>query len=177
MSTENNRLGARSYQPQYKELLEAVFKHEAYFRDCFGGEIEALDGAQHNENAFYVKTSDIPVVVRNYDTDPDTAMGSGTANSTRFGERTEIIYQDTPVPYTWDWAYHEGIDRHTVNNNLDARSEEHTSELQSRGHLVCRLLLEKKKKTKNNAKWAEEKRTRLIDNKRTSKLHSMLNTY
>src|SRR6266508_5976430 len=28
-----------------------------------------------------------------------------------------------------------------------SRSEEHTSELQSRGHLVCRLLLEKKKKT------------------------------
>src|SRR5690625_1780567 len=27
----------------------------------------------------------------------------------------------------------------------DGRSEEHTSELQSRGHLVCRLLLEKKK--------------------------------
>src|SRR5690625_6485607 len=27
------------------------------------------------------------------------------------------------------------------------RSEEHTSELQSRGHLVCRLLLEKKKRT------------------------------
>src|SRR5690625_6366829 len=31
------------------------------------------------------------------------------------------------------------------------RSEEHTSELQSRGHLVCRLLLEKKKhNTENN---------------------------
>src|SRR2546429_506588 len=29
------------------------------------------------------------------------------------------------------------------------RSEEHTSELQSRLHLVCRLLLEKKKKTRN----------------------------
>src|SRR2546422_6804340 len=29
---------------------------------------------------------------------------------------------------------------------LDQRSEEHTSELQSRLHLVCRLLLEKKKK-------------------------------
>src|SRR5690625_7073517 len=28
------------------------------------------------------------------------------------------------------------------------RSEEHTSELQSRGHLVCRLLLEKKKHTR-----------------------------
>src|SRR5690348_18081628 len=30
-----------------------------------------------------------------------------------------------------------------------ARSEEHTSELQSPVHLVCRLLLEKKKKTKD----------------------------
>src|SRR5690625_6436908 len=32
------------------------------------------------------------------------------------------------------------------------RSEEHTSELQSRGHLVCRLLLEKKKKTTKDIK-------------------------
>src|SRR5690554_7120919 len=32
---------------------------------------------------------------------------------------------------------------------LKDRSEEHTSELQSRPHLVCRLLLEKKKKKKN----------------------------
>src|SRR5205809_5983310 len=32
----------------------------------------------------------------------------------------------------------------------ESRSEEHTSELQSRLHLVCRLLLEKKKKTKHH---------------------------
>src|SRR5207253_6438906 len=32
-----------------------------------------------------------------------------------------------------------------VSNTGWGRSEEHTSELQSRGHLVCRLLLEKKK--------------------------------
>src|SRR5437870_8359667 len=31
-----------------------------------------------------------------------------------------------------------------VEMRISARSEEHTSELQSRGHLVCRLLLEKK---------------------------------
>src|SRR5690625_6217457 len=30
------------------------------------------------------------------------------------------------------------------------RSEEHTSELQSRGHLVCRLLLEKQKSTSSS---------------------------
>src|SRR2546429_826065 len=33
----------------------------------------------------------------------------------------------------------------------DVRSEEHTSELQSRLHLVCRLLLEKKKKNTNRS--------------------------
>src|SRR2546422_3883103 len=33
-----------------------------------------------------------------------------------------------------------------IANLADLRSEEHTSELQSRLHLVCRLLLEKKKK-------------------------------
>src|SRR5690625_6109074 len=32
--------------------------------------------------------------------------------------------------------------------SLHIRSEEHTSELQSRGHLVCRLLLEKKNKNR-----------------------------
>src|SRR5690625_6592658 len=51
------------------------------------------------------------------------------------------------------------IPRHKAGQNADQRpwrpfatscyrSEEHTSELQSRGHLVCRLMLEKKK-TKN----------------------------
>src|SRR5690625_6068764 len=34
--------------------------------------------------------------------------------------------------------------RGIVNSSGNSRSEEHTSELQSRGHLVCRLLLEKK---------------------------------
>src|SRR5690625_7077899 len=38
----------------------------------------------------------------------------------------------------------ERIKPRKINNALDMRSEEHTSELQSRGQLVCRLLLEKK---------------------------------
>src|SRR2546422_5605484 len=36
----------------------------------------------------------------------------------------------------------------SVGQSPEDRSEEHTSELQSRLHLVCRLLLEKKKKKK-----------------------------
>src|SRR5690625_6658176 len=42
-----------------------------------------------------------------------------------------------------------GINRSNPNEYMRFnRSEEHTSELQSRGHLVCRLLLEKKKNIK-----------------------------
>src|SRR5687768_17821547 len=44
----------------------------------------------------------------------------------------------------------EAIERGTLTQVR--RSEEHTSELQSRLHLVCRLLLEKKKKKKNTKK-------------------------
>src|SRR3712207_6912429 len=40
----------------------------------------------------------------------------------------------------------EGGDDHDRQGVGDVRSEEHTSELQSRQYLVCRLLLEKKKK-------------------------------
>ena len=118
---ENNDLPARSYQMEFKKLLEAVFKKQAYFADFFGGGIEALDGVQENETAFYVKTSDIPVVVGSaYDKDANTAFGTGTGKSSRFGERTEVIYSNTPVKYTWEWVFHEGIDRHTVNNDFDA---------------------------------------------------------
>src|SRR5205085_12501963 len=38
----------------------------------------------------------------------------------------------------------------TAKRFVARRSEEHTSELQSQSNLVCRLLLEKKKKTQNN---------------------------
>ena len=117
---ENNNSSVRTYQQEFKNLLQAVFKKQAYFADFFGGGIEALDGVQHNENAFYVKTSDIPVVFGDaYNKDAATAFGAGTSKSSRFGERTEIIYVDTPVPYSWEWVFHEGIDRHTVNNNFE----------------------------------------------------------
>src|SRR5262245_62655093 len=44
------------------------------------------------------------------------------------------------TPYNVPWA-------HTQIGSAGSRSEEHTSELQSLRHLVCRLLLEKKKTT------------------------------
>src|SRR5690625_6767695 len=52
------------------------------------------------------------------------------------------------------WIYTKLFHRQNIGRNgykmfgniFGCRSEEHTSELQSRGHLVCRLLLEKKKR-------------------------------
>src|SRR5256886_8779101 len=41
-------------------------------------------------------------------------------------------------------------DRSSMAFSIEARSEEHTSELQSQSNLVCRLLLEKKKKNHNS---------------------------
>src|SRR2546429_3079708 len=45
----------------------------------------------------------------------------------------------------WDHVTREARALPTDSGSLQPRSEEHTSELQSRLHLVCRLLLEKKK--------------------------------
>src|SRR5207253_9570578 len=46
----------------------------------------------------------------------------------------------SPVLFAKQWMHAHGYTPEKLE-----RSEEHTSELQSRGHLVCRLLLEKKK--------------------------------
>src|SRR5690625_6684675 len=58
----------------------------------------------------------------------------------------------------------EIVDLHNETKKLvgkySLRSEEHTSELQSRGHLVCRLLLEKKKKEKRTAKKLKKMKTK-----------------
>src|SRR5215813_15523840 len=51
--------------------------------------------------------------------------------------------------------------------NFGRRSEEHTSELQSRPHLVCRLLLEKKKK--KSKKQVTQKKKKKKKKKKTKK--------
>src|SRR5476649_3008841 len=49
------------------------------------------------------------------------------------------------------------------------RSEEHTSELQSHSDLVCRLLLEKKKKTHKKSKIKKKKKKTKQNNKQKTK--------
>src|SRR3989442_11365829 len=64
-----------------------------------------------------------------------------------------------------------GVDDSDRPNAGLVRSEEHTSELQSRPHLVCRLLLEKKKKSINffAEKWLVGAASHVISSPQTGK--------
>ncbi len=96
------------------------FAKKSYFNDFFTGGLEALDGVAFNKKAFSLKACDIPVAVgTGYDKTDTKAFKTGTGSTTRFGNRTEIIYDDIDVEYSWGWNFHEGIDRHTVNNSMD----------------------------------------------------------
>src|SRR3989442_5396894 len=70
-----------------------------------------------------------------------TLFRSNQVPATLIAQQSKNILQYWPSPNvncTFQW-----VDSLTMTR----RSEEHTSELQSRPHLVCRLLLEKKKQT------------------------------
>src|SRR5207253_9947481 len=88
----------------------------------------------------------------------DVAAAARTC-SAELGEKSSALstlWREKQLQYTWLRALQgrhadfwqvtgEALDFALETLRL-SRSEEHTSELQSRGHLVCRLLLEKKKK-------------------------------
>src|SRR5207253_3821311 len=78
----------------------------------------------------------------------------GRAEVSGFTVADAAMVGDVPAaPEALRWALQVGVDPVPIADALAdgvrtvaRRSEEHTSELQSRGHLVCRLLLEKKKR-------------------------------
>src|SRR5438874_9858246 len=69
-------------------------------------------------------------------------------SSPRFDEYDESMSQPRPRTARISGGVDGIVMRATVAGARIRRSEEHTSELQSRRDLVCRLLLEKKKKKK-----------------------------
>src|SRR5690625_5730086 len=93
------------------------------------------------------KRSDGPITLR------DVAEQAGVSVSTvslvlnakanaRIGQKT----REQVIATAETLGYRPNALAKSLVRGSSKRSEEHTSELQSRGHLVCRLLLEKKKK-------------------------------
>lgn len=126
---ENQNEPIRTYVPQLHDILSSVFAVKSYWSDFFAP-LQLLDGISHKDVAFTIKTDDVAAAVTAgslesggtpaYDTGAAVAFGAGTGSTNRFGERTEVKYADQDVEYTWDWVYHEGIDKHTVNEDFDA---------------------------------------------------------
>src|SRR5690625_6442925 len=76
-----------------------------------------------------------------------TGMFAGTWNYTVFDQDIGNwdVSKVTNMSYMfYNSNFNQDISGWDVSNVINMRSEEHTSELQSRGHLVCRLLLESK---------------------------------
>lgn len=130
-SDKNNQQNARAYQLGFIKLLNAIFAQQAYFGEAFDGGLQALDGVANNATAFFLKVNNQGVVPKSYDTTTNVGFGTGTSKTTRFGNREEIIYSQVSVPYTWDYAWHEGIDRATVNMGVAEAIADRT-ELQAR---------------------------------------------
>src|SRR5690625_3678233 len=93
-------------------------------------------------------SAEVLLGVANQDTDfggGDRASGS----STSFGIRGAYTFNPN-VAAELSYQYYGSYDD-SWQDEFGWRSEEHTSELQSRGHLVCRLLLDKKRKRQDTA--------------------------
>lgn len=115
----NQNQPVRVYTKQYANILGTVFQARAAFAQALAP-VQILDGVQQNKKAFSVKTSGVPVVVGEYKTGADDVFGDGSGVKNRFGNLTEVIYEDTDVDYDYTLAIREGFDRHTVNNDLNA---------------------------------------------------------
>src|SRR5690625_7053111 len=108
--------------------------------------------ASRTINRFVVKTAESRNVLY-----AATARSSGTSSAMTSGGighsstkvHDVIAATDASIPCPFEAVRHGNTGRDPCGRctclTQTLRSEEHTSELQSRGHLVCRLLLEKKK--------------------------------
>src|SRR3989449_5042609 len=114
---------------------------EEYVPDCYGHFPSRIEKGLASDRFVVNWRIALPVVARRLKKAPP-AQGSlllPRVNETRLNAQGLLVNRKI------FWGVHEP--RLLVEIPSNTRSEEHTSELQSRLHLVCRLLLEKKKKT------------------------------
>ena len=117
-----------------------------------------------NSNMFWVDPVTFGLVCRTLNRNPYVASEAPDLYDISWGVTEANLIMGSPDEddqKNGDLMYSEAVKRYIQHLLRIDRSEEHTSELQSRGHLVCRLLLEKKKKKK-------KKKPRTVDKAPTS---------
>src|SRR5712664_4529266 len=114
--------------------------------------------------------------------------GTAPGWDVRRGDKRIVAMPGVPREMTYMWEHHveptlaagavlrsrtlkllgigESLAEEALGELVRSRSEEHTSELQSRSDLVCRLLLEKKKKKKNNNIFKKKKKKKKKNTKK-----------
>src|SRR5690625_4018751 len=112
--------------------LPSLLKHLKQIGQQPGIEVLLVDGGSEDNSVVLARAAGFEVL----QSKPGRAVQMNTGAAMARGQLLVFLHADTRLPL---------IDLTGLGQHLQARSEEHTSELQSRGHLVCRLLLEKKK--------------------------------
>lgn len=165
----NQNNPVRRYEKQYAGMLQTVFGIRKAFAKTLAP-IQILDGVQENAKAFSVKTNATPVVIGTYSTgENDGGFGDGSGAKSRFGNMTEVKYDNADVEYDYTLSIHEGLDRYTVNNDLDAavadrlklQSEAQTRQMNTK---IGKFLAENAGKTEALADF-EEKTIKSLFNK------------
>lgn len=108
-------MAIKLYTKQYAGMLPSLFEKKAAFLRAFGGTVQVKDGVS-DQTFLHLKVTDTDVVIQEYNTGANVAFGTGTGNTSRFGNRKEIKAVDATVEYEAPLAIHEGIDNFTVND-------------------------------------------------------------
>src|SRR5689334_8097568 len=128
----------------YSQMTESVAKGERINRNRLLAHFVELQYRRNDTNftrgAFRVRGDTIEIFPAHYE---DRAW-----RISLFGDEVEAIHEIDPLTGEKTAA----LNSIKIYANSHYRSEEHTSELQSQFHLVCRLLLEKKKNKKKKYK-------------------------
>src|SRR5207302_3115189 len=140
-------LAIRSLAPHFEhKLFLSATPHNGY-RESFAALLELLDSQRFARAVTPNRTQLDAIMVRRMKSELKLRWDG----SRRFAER---VVQHLEVSYTAEERQaHHVLQQYSdlrLRHAASDRSEEHTSELQSRENLVCRLLLEKKKNQNNH---------------------------
>lgn len=112
-------MAIKLYSKQYAGILPKIFVAKSHFLRTFGGALQVRDGVMSKDRFMDLKITDTEVIIQDYSVDANTAFGTGTGSTNRFGVRKEVKSVDAQINYDAPLSIHEGIDNMTVNDIPD----------------------------------------------------------